>query len=453
GYFVPEDVSRYSVTEAISRTLAHHPSNQTALEATRVADANIGQAKASLYPQIKAEGIAGWRDDNAINNLERLLSNDGYRGSLVLEQELFSKASSAQRTMARQNRALSVVDEKETRDHLIKSVEVAYLTVLETTEHFVNAQQNRLIIDRLRELSWPRERFESRPERERSRLEIERLSASIATNNAEAARVSATALLNSLFNMPADAPFLLDSGAFSTKSIYIHFSALSQIIATTDGEKKVMAFFQESAQENNISLQLARLQVERAIVQKFAANAGRYPRLSFRGSLDFTDELTETDLLKEKSPSATVAARLELPLFLGGKTGKDRQIRTAEFNQAEFHRDAVSLETMTTVAGLSAEFFATLSSVPIAMQLDQKASQYLVEITKEYEDGNVSLNDFLDASRAAHSARTSLTALQYQYFQIVCELVHVIGWDGSDKTQFDRLFISKIRERFGSTTR
>jgi outer membrane protein TolC/ABC-type uncharacterized transport system substrate-binding protein len=452
GSSIPEDATHYTIAGAISRTLAHHPEYQVALEGVSAADARFGKAKSSSYPQVKAEGVAQWRDDNKIDNLERSLRNDGYRGSLVVEQELFSKSSSALRTVAKQDRVLSELGEKSARGLLIHSMEDAYLTVLEADDRFTNAQQNRLVIDRLRELSWPRERFESRPVWERNRLEIEDMSTSLAANEALAKTIEARAALNALFNLPADAPYLLDTSAFTNATIYTHFAALSQIVATTEGEKQVTAFLQQSAQENNRELNTARLQVEMARIQKSAVGAVRYPTVSLRGSLDFTDELDESDHLREESPSATAMAHVELPLFLGGKTGKDRQLRTAELNQAEFRRDAVSLDVMNRVSGLAAEFFSTLSSLSKAMQQTRQANQYLVSITEEFEAGRISLAEFLDAARQAHFASDNMTALQYRYFRIISALVYTIGWEGNDTTSFDRLFITKIRGRFGAAS-
>jgi outer membrane protein len=448
GSSIPEDATSYTLINAISRTLAHHPDYQSALEGVSTATAQTGMVKASSYPQIKAEGIALWRDDNKINNLERTLRNDGYRGSLIVEQELFSKSSSSLKTITKHKQGLSEHSVKMSRGQLLRTVEDAYLSVLEAEEQFTNAQQNRLVVDRLRELSWPRERFESRPVWERNRLEMERLSASISANEAEASRIEACAVLNALFNLPADAPFLVDTGAFSNGTIFNHFSALSKIVATTEGEKQVTSFLQQSAQENNHELLSSRMNVELARLQHSAVSASRYPTLSLRGSLDFTDELEVTDLLKEKSPSATASAHLELPLFLGGKTGKERQIRTAELNQAEFSRDAVSLEIMKRVAALSADFFSTLSSLPLAMQKNRQANQYLVSITEEFEAGRVTLADFLDASSQAKLANESMTKLQYHYFRTISDLVYTIGWEGNDTTSFDRLFITKIHEHY-----
>ncbi len=447
---VPETVSHYTLPEAVERALSYNPgylSRYDALEATAQA---AKQAFSAYLPQVVAGMSATHLDDNTVANSGGRFESDRYRSTLLLHQTIFSVEAIKTIQVAAKRRNLEKINLRQARLDLELAVTAAYLNYLGARELLKTQLHYRTLVDRNLEIAGTRLLLERGDQIDLLRWKDERHQATSRVINARKNLQVATVLLNVLFNLPGNSPFVLDRNLFSKRRFVSDYNMLRSQASTADDQVRLQDFAVDKALDQNPFLRSydVDIAIQRDLLSK--STARYYPTLDFRASLNYSDELVDNPpVFTEENTTWSLWGGLTLPIFLGTDRIRERAKLKARLNQVEFEKDAASLKVMGKVRSGMYDLVAQGSNGLRAERSAELAGENLKLVSKKYEAGKKGLIDLLDALDNAHDAEESSIVARYNFYLSMACLVHDIGWSPSEGNEtFREVFNRQLDKNF-----
>ncbi|UCE24302.1 MAG: TolC family protein [Candidatus Zixiibacteriota bacterium] len=427
-----EGTSYFSLSDAVYRAANQNPGYLAQSDALEAAAQAARQAYSDYLPQLYSTTNLSHFDDNWTHNLRDIFSNDQYRTSINLEQQIFSLETIREIQVASKRRQLRSIDVTQSQLDLELAVSLAYLNYLRSREILATEQSNRSLIELNLEQAQAEVQIGEGDSLDVIRLEDERYQATLRVIDARAGVKIAGVLLNALFNMPGNEPFLLDSLIFSEPMFIAGEDALLDRITDQPSQQSLQNSLLAQALAMNPGPQSYRTRID---IQNdlLAKNKARYyPSIGFRASLNFSDYLEDTPTFEEENTTWSVTGFFNLPIFLGADRFRERAKLKAELSELEYLRDDASLEVMRNVQANFHHLVASAVKITPAYQSRKRAQMTLDAVVPGFSRGDVAMIDLLDAQSNALSTQLASINARYAYFETMARLVHTIGWTTSD---------------------
>jgi len=426
------EVTYFSLNEAINRAADLNPGMLAQSDALTGAMQAARQAYSGYLPQLYGTAEVTHLDDNMVHNYRDEVSNDGYRASLQLDQQLFSLETIREINLASKHRDLAQTDFAQAQLDIELAVSLAYLNYLRSREVLTALTSNRSVIEHNLELAMIKAQTGEGDTLDVVRLEDERYQATLRVIDARADRKIALVALNVLLNLPGNEPLQLDSITFAEQSFLYNEAQLNDRLkdraAQREMEEKVVA----GALGMSPAVGQARKHVE---LQKslLARNSARFwPSLGLKASLNFSDWLEESPTFTEENTTWSVAGMLRLPLFLGSDRFRERSRLKAALSEMEYRQDEVSLDVMRQIRTGFHFLVAAVTRITPALQSRKRAQQVLTSVVPRYSSGDYGLTDLLEVQANAIDAELAAINARYAYYEAVAKLVHSAGWTVRD---------------------
>lgn len=421
-----EELELLSASEAIGRALDQNPDYRAQYDVLRAATEEARRAWSAYLPHLNLVGIAAHVDNNEVANDGRF-RNDQYQASLVLDQKILSLGAIRDIELAADNRDLTAVDLRAAALDLELGVTVAFINYLKAEQL---AQVERIYRQRAAtalQLARVRDEVGSGDPADILRLEVQRFDAIRASvdsrRNVEIARI----LFNRLLGRPGDLQLNLSGPLFTDKRLLSEAEMLRRLSRTDRDLARLDQLLMEIAAGVNPALESADLSLARQGT-RLSRNSARFiPQIGFQAALNFSDRLATTSFFREESPTWSVAALFELPLFLGTDRIRERSRLKAGFSELEYRKDNTRLAVNSEIQMHLRRMLALAIDFGLAIRSVELADQYAALITDQYNTNQRSVAELLDAISQERKASLEAISIQFGYFQTVAHLVREIG--------------------------
>jgi outer membrane protein len=381
-----------TITGAMAKAYVNNPDLNAARAGLRAVDESVTIAKAGLRPQVGAS-IVGTQTRFETDVRRKQVENYGTASvGLTITQRIFDGFQTLNDIRASESTVLS------TRESL-KANEISIL--LSAAESYANVVREQQVVGiRRQNLAFLQEQLKAANARlnvgEATRTDVSQAEAELAS--AKALLVTAVSQLRQseavYVSVVGDAPTGIKSASPAKKGIP---RSVDQAVA--EGLK------------NNPQIIAALYSVDAAGYRVKQAEGTLLPGVTIQGSVSRNsgDGLNSSGI---ESNSASITARLQVPLYQGGaEYGQVRQAKEREGQQAIIV-DRVRMDVRQTVVGSYAQLEAALAAIAANKQQIDAANQALSGVIEERKVGQRTTLDVLDAQQSVLIARESLAASQ-----------------------------------------
>lgn len=427
----PESAPYYTISDAINRGITQNPGFLSFYDAAEASAQAARQAYSDLLPHLYGAAGLSYLDNNYVHNYRDLISSEQYSASINFEQS-YSLETIRSIEVASQRRHLAQVDLKQAQLDLELAVSLAYLNYLRASEMLGVQVKNRSLIEHNLELAWAKNQTTGADTLDVVRLESQRYQATLDVTRARSELSIARILLNSLFNMPGDAEFVLDSATFSEPTFWGNEGRIYPRLKDIPSQKELQTSLVAQALADNPAVRSRDLRVD---IQRelLSQNKARYyPKLGLRASLNYSDWLENEAGFEEEHTTWTISGFLKVPFLLGMDRPRERSRLKAQLSQAEYLKDEASLQVMRSVQTELQRLISATGRVTPAHQARRQAAEALDLVVPEYGAGDRTLLELLDAQSNLHRTETATVMTRYSYYEAVARLVHAVGWTVHD---------------------
>ncbi len=430
----PESADRYSVAEAINRAINQNPDYLSKYNAMQAASHAAGAVLAEYYPQLNGVTAVSRVDKDLSRYAGGPLDKNQFVAGLNLQQQIFSYSTIKSIQVAAGKKNLAQTDLQQARLDLEYAVTQAYLNYLRASDVKNALENNRSLVEYNLELARAMNQLESQDTVDVIRLEDlrYRLTARIADARKEVkvARV----LLNTLFNLPGNTPFILDSGAYSQPKFWRSEDQIHDLIDDAPSQQALTDRLIDSALTRSPQIGKYDLLVNIAH-NRIGENTGSFlPDVGFRASLDYADRISNDDGYPTGRSSWTVGGVLSWPLFLGSKRISQRKQLRASLNETEYLKDAEELQVRREVANGVHQLASSANAMASTYEAQSKAYQALDMVVSEYASGKADLIKLLSFQENALDADLATISARFTYFDAVADVVHAVGGTTDDQS-------------------
>ncbi len=404
-----------SLSEAVARALAYHPSIRAAAAALDAANSAVGEARAPWFPRITLDASASRYEEpmltspihefraEAIPVLDRVL----YGGNATVGYELFDGGAKTARVRgARAEAAATGTQLAQTEMALIARVTASYLRVL-TASGVLEANDRRI-----EALDAERRRVGQLLE-QGAAAPVQVMRAEAAMASAEADRVRAAA---SLEVAQHDLARLVGASSEEPTAIRVVDLVLRDSAAPEDRSSLI-----SQAGTSSPELRRARELLTAAEAGRSAAASAWLPRVSLFGALQgygYPDGF---------STEWQVGARLSYPIFTGG--ARSNAVARAGA-MAEAAREQVRLAELATQETIDRALVAVRES-HARVDATGRAAEHLAEVVRieqlSLSEGAGTQTDYLLAEAELFAARATLVEARHAEIAARVELARVVG--------------------------
>jgi multidrug efflux system outer membrane protein len=192
------------------------------------------------------------------------------------------------------------------------------------------------------------------------------------------------------------------------------------------GELAVPAFIPSSLLERRPDVRQAEAQLHAATARIGAAKADLFPTFTVTGEYGSFSQNTE-NLFKKSSEIYSIFGAVSMPLFTGGKVGKQVDVARARAEQSRYSYEQTVLTALREVEDALAGVRASRNQVA-AQQTQVDALRRALGLAEmRYQAGASSYLDLLDAQRSLFSAELSLAQVQGQQATDAVTLYRALG--------------------------
>jgi outer membrane protein, multidrug efflux system len=197
---------------------------------------------------------------------------------------------------------------------------------------------------------------------------------------------------------------------------------LTEVLANVE----IPAMAPSAMLERRPDIRGAEAQLHAATARVGAAKADLYPSLLVTGDYGTFSQNTE-DLFTKRSEIYQILGGLSIPLFTGGRVGKQVDVARARADQSRYQYEQTVLVALREVEDALAGLRASRNQVAAQQtQVDAlRRGLYLAEI--RYRAGTSSYLDLLDAQRSLFGAELSLAQVQGQQATAAVTLYRALG--------------------------
>lgn len=427
-----DHISVSTLSEVVNRALNQNPHILSQLDKLDAADAQIGIAKSTYLPQIYSEAELDYTDNNFHHNYHNNIEKEALRSSLNFSQTVFSKEKLKEIQSAKDFKKIMRISKLSEQLDLELAVSQAYLDYLKIQEQSNVIQNIRNMLSYNIEILHAKNLLHLTDSLGNLRLENFRYNLTLDYIENERLLKTTQILLNSLLNMPPDELFILQEEYFSENQFIQYESPIIDKLLTHSSQEKIGNNLLDKMliQNPNQTKSDAVIAYNKTILEKNRSSF--YPEFQLHGSLLYDDFQTETELFKEKNPSWYVGGKITLPLYLGGKRFKERKKAQALLSEAEYQKDAASLEIMRNGLANYQQFIQFTEQMTPAYQAKQRAYSSLEIANEQYSDGILSTTDYLEILKTTMQTELQSINIRYNYFASMAKIVHSLGIPVSD---------------------
>jgi multidrug efflux system outer membrane protein len=192
------------------------------------------------------------------------------------------------------------------------------------------------------------------------------------------------------------------------------------------GELAVPAFIPSSLLERRPDVRQAEASLHAATARIGAAEGDLFPTFTITGEYGTYSPNTE-NLFKKSSEIFTILGGVSMPIFTGGRVGKQVDVARARAEQSRYSYEQTVLTALREVEDALAGVRASRNQVA-AQQTQVDALRRALRLAEmRYQAGASSYLDLLDAQRSLFSAELSLTQVQGQQATAAVTLYRSLG--------------------------
>jgi outer membrane protein, multidrug efflux system len=192
------------------------------------------------------------------------------------------------------------------------------------------------------------------------------------------------------------------------------------------GDLSIPAYLPSSLLNRRPDVRQAEAQLHAATARIGAAKGDLLPRLMFTGDYG-TYSSNADDLFKKSSEVYQVLGGVSMPLFTGGKVGKQVDVARARAEQSRYGYEQTVLTALREVEDALAGVRASRNQVT-AQQTQVDALRRALRLAEmRYQSGASSYLDLLDAQRSLFGAELSLAQVQGQQATAAVTLYKALG--------------------------
>ncbi len=411
-WLMPHAVSAETISSAMAKAYQNNPELNAVRAGLRATDEGVPIAKSGYRPQISAnvQGTATRLGTERLNRFlpaTPLVQEDFATGSasITITQQIFDGFQTLNNVRAAE---ANVFSSRET----LKANEISIL--LAAAQSYANiARDQRIVAIRKQNLAFLKEQLSAAKSRldvgEGTRTDVSQAEAELA--GAQAILVNAVAQLKQseavYVQIVGDAPKGIKQPAPASKALP---KSLDQAVATGLREHPSIA----AAQYN----------VDAAGYRVKSAEGTMLPGVVVQGSV--SRNTTDRDGSPETS-SASITARLEIPLYQGGaEYGQIRQAKE-RMGQQRILVDSARLEVQQTIITAHAQFEAALATTVANKSQVSAANEALAGVIEERKVGQRTTLDVLDAQQSVLVAEESLVTSQRNAVVASYSLIAAMG--------------------------
>ncbi|MBF6647324.1 TolC family protein [Methylobacter sp. BlB1] len=421
---VAENNTYYTLEQAVNYALDNNPSLQVMHERIAQAEAQLGEARASFYPQVKAR-LSYEHSDNPARAFSMIISQrrldfggtdfnhpggvDNYHPEVIATYSLFNGGQDYQNKIAAELGVdAATLEESATRNQLIQSVTSAFYGVLAAKEAHKVAQRS---IDAVKsELEQSRTRFEAGTvlKSDVLSLEVQLAEAQDAEIRAANAIELAQSGLKTLMGINAGDPFAIaEASSWQLPQLDKPFATLlAQAIAQRPEA--------EAAQK----------QVEIAERKLSAAKGAHLPKadayLSYGSDSKNLDYSTSRD-------NVTAGVQVEVDVFSGFRTSEN--VKKAERQLAEAQKIArkIQLDIENDVKTAYLKLQEALDRVKVTTVSVASAEEAFRLVSEQRQADVVTITRYIESEVARDEANSRVIAARYDALQAEAELNKALG--------------------------
>lgn len=421
---VAENNTHYTLEQAVNYALDNNPSLQVMHERIAQAESQLGEARASFYPQVKAR-LSYEHSDNPARAFSMIISQrrldfggtdfnhpggvDNYRPEVIATYSLFNGGQDYQNKLAAELGVdAATLQESATRNQLIQSVTSAFYGVLAAKEAHKVAQRS---IDAVKsELEQSRTRFEAGTvlKSDVLSLEVQLAEAQDAEIRAANAIELAQSGLKTLLGINAGDPFAIaEISSWQMPQLDRPFEAvLTQAIAQRPEA--------EAAQK----------QIEIAERKLSAAKGAHLPKadayLSYGSDSKNLDYSTSRD-------NVTAGVQVEVDVFSGFRTSEN--VKKAERQLAEAQKIArkIHLDIENDVKTAYLKLQEALDRVKVTTASVASAEEAFRLVSEQRQADVVTITRYIESEVARDEANSRVIAARYDALQAEAELNKALG--------------------------
>jgi outer membrane protein TolC/ABC-type uncharacterized transport system substrate-binding protein len=430
GSEIPLTADAYSLTQAVHRTIAAHP---TALAADLRLNAAIDNGKTGLGildPRLSFQGDVTRRSNEYVNNSHNWLKKSGTRGELTFETTLLSLENLRLSRLAQREKLYEEANRQAALGNLETATALAYSAIVESEEMIRVYREGRLAIERNLELAKLTRSYEhSTDETEQMQWESRRIATMTRLTSAYFERKRARALFNTLLNLPATTPITLDSLQFSERELYDNYTQMRQHVVTSADEARVRSFLLQEAKKGNPAYQAsaASIDVTNSLIAQ--RNGRRWPTFGVYASGFYTDEQADiTDEFTEEDFSWTIGGRLRWSFPSSFSERREKRILKAEQQVQEYSRDSLSLALLGNIESGVSNLLEQMNNIPMSMQWRKASLAEYQKLAQGYEAGTTNLQNVVMAHEQAEEASLQAISERFEYYRKLAELTNQLGW-------------------------
>jgi multidrug efflux system outer membrane protein len=386
---------------------------RVAIERVREYRAQLGVARADLFPQLSANGAVS-KNQSIFGSFPPQKFN-AVRLTADLSWELdFWGRLRRQTQAAREDWNAKVEDERATVLSLVSDVATAYLELRELDEDLGIAEQT--LGSRRTTLDLARERFQRGVI---SELDVRQFEAEVADPAARVAEFSRERVQkeNQLRLLLGEEPGVITRG-----------SHLAETVAAVTVPDSVSS-----------SLLIRRPDVQRAESEWAAATAriglaigNRLPKVILTGEYG-TQRPDFSGLFSSSGELYTLQGGISIPLFTGGRLLNQERAARARAEQSRASYEQTVLTALREADDALVGVRSTRDQL-LAQETQVRALRRATALAeKRYQSGVASYLEVLDAQRALFTAELSLTQVQRQYLVTTVELYKALGGHWSEE--------------------
>ena len=411
-WLMPHGVSAETIFDAMSKAYQNNPDLNAVRAGLRATDEGVPIAKAGYRPRIGATAQGtftrlGTERLSPFFPATPLVQNDFHTGSasITITQQVFDGFQTLNNVKAAE---ANVYSSRET----LKANEISIL--LAAAQSYANiARDQRIVSIRKRNLAFLKEQLNAARSRldvgEGTRTDVSQAEAELA--GAQAILVNAVAQLKQsealYVQIVGDAPRGVKQPAPASKALPKN---LDQAVATGFREHPTIA----AAQYN----------VDAAGYRVKSAEGTMLPGVVVQGAL--SRNTTDRDGSPDSS-SASITARLEVPLYQGGaEYGQIRQAKE-RMGQQQILVDSARAEVQQTIVSAHAQMEAALATISANKSQVSAANMALAGVIEERKVGQRTTLDVLDAQQSVLIAEESLVSSQRNAVVASYSLLAAIG--------------------------
>jgi outer membrane protein len=396
----------------------------TVLKAKAQADAQSYQADtamAALLPQIgltmgytKSDSTSFQSVTDLSNQVKVESDSDQFTRGLSLSQTLFDLGAWNTLDIAEKQALQANAQYDNAKQNLIVRVAEGYFNVLSAIDNLEFVQAEKRAIER--QLEQTKQRYavgltaitdvhEAQAQYDNSvAQEI------IASNAVETAREQLREI----------------TGKYHAKLDFLNtetFSTVKPVKKSTD--------FVKVAENNNISLQVAKVTVDIAKDQITLAKAGHYPKLTLDAS--YGDSLTDQNINglsfndQPRADSTSVAVNLSVPLYTGGATvAATKQARAFYVSASQDYETNYRAVTRTVITSYN-QVVSDIATYKALEQAVVSAQSALKATEAGFEVGTRTIVDVLVSTQNLYDAKRNLADVRYRYVLSTLRLKQAAG--------------------------